>query len=319
MGTAGIVLLAADRGLAADGPKRIGILVGNPFNPTTMQQINVDIRRGLAAEAWPEDAVEIKILNGDNDPALIDQRAAELLAWHPDVLIGIPTPGTAGLVKATADVPIVFSHVSDPVGMHFVQSFAAPGGNVTGFSNFEASMGGKWLELLKQLVPGLTRVAMITNPAMLAGMFYVPAAREAASRIGLAFEVIEVDSMPKVEAAVADAASALNTGLVFSSDAFVHSNYAPIVAAVNARGVPAMYPFPQYPQAGGLIAYTVDEDALYENAGHYAGRILNGARPQDLPVQAPTKFDLIINLATAAAQGITVPSTLLATATQVIE
>ena len=315
--SAGMAAFWAGHPLAADRKRRGGILIGTPDEGG--DQIERDVRLSLADEGWPDDATEVRVLFGDNDLAQIARYAAELVAWTPDVLVCVNTPATAATQNATAELPIVFAHVSDPVGMKFVQSYAAPGGNITGFSNFEASLGGKWLELLKQIAPGITHVQMIANPIMLSGLFYVTACRSAAERLGIAFDVVEVDGMPRVQAAVADVAATPGGGLVFSSDAWVHANYQGIVAAVNARGVPAMYPFVQDPIAGGLVAYTVNEDALYLGAGHYAGRILNGAQPRDLPVQGPNKFDLIINLSTAAAQGITVPPGLLAAATQVIE
>ncbi len=319
-GAAAVAVSVAGSARAADSPKRVGVLVGIPqTKPSEDKVFRDDINRGFAAQGWTEGRVELDYHYGNNDPALNDKLARDLVASRPDVLLGFNTIGTAALVKATRDLPIVFAHVSDPVGIKFVKSFADPGGNVTGFSNFEASMGGKWLELLKLIAPKLTRVRMIANPAMLSGLFYVPAFRDAAGRLGLEFDVVEVHDLSEVEATVAEAASAPGTGLVFSSDGYVYSMYDPIIAAVNAHRVPAMYPFRQYPLTGGLVAYSVNEDALYEGAAEYAGRILNGARLADLPVQGPSKFDLIVNLGTAAAQGLTVPPELLIAATQVIE
>jgi putative tryptophan/tyrosine transport system substrate-binding protein len=247
--------------------------------------------------------------------------AKELADLRPEVILARTTPVVAALVRETRTLPIVFVSVSDPVGDHLVESFARPGGNVTGFTNIEASMSSKWVELLKEIFPQTERAAMIFNPKVAPGqgVYFLQPFESAAATLGLKSFVVPTKDKDEIEPAIASIAHEPNSGLVVNSDVFTSINHKLIVQAVEKHRLPAVYPFSWFPKSGGLISYGTDITDLFRRAAEYVDRILKGQKPADLPVQAPTKFELVINLKTAKAFGVTIPQNLLVAADEVIE
>ncbi|WP_051000093.1 ABC transporter substrate-binding protein [Sinorhizobium fredii] len=246
--------------------------------------------------------------------------AAELVALAPDLVLGDATPSVAALLRETKTIPIVFCRVGDPVGSGFVKSLARPGGNVTGFTAFEASMGPKWLELLKDASPGLVHVALLFNPktAPHVESLFLRSIEAAAPSLG----IVAVPARVQSGAAIKDAIRAIgqaNGGLAAMPDTFLVDHRGLITKMAAQHHVPAIYTNRVFAAEGGLLSYGFDVPDMYRRAASYADRILRGARPSELPVQAPTRFQLVINLKTANALGLTIPPTLLARADEVIE
>jgi ABC-type uncharacterized transport system substrate-binding protein len=241
------------------------------------------------------------------------------LGWSEGRNLRIDTATVAPLLQATRTVPIVFTVVIDPVGAGFVASLAHPGGNATGFTVYEYSMSGKWLELLKEIAPRVTRVAVLRDPAIASGIGQFGAVQIVAPSLGVGLSPVDVRDAGEIERAVAAFASGLNGGLIVTASPLttVHRNL--IVTLAARHKLPAVYPTRYYVAAGGLISYGPDLLDQYRRAAGYVDRILKGEKPADLPVQAPTKYELVINLKTAKALGLTVPVSLLGRADEVIE
>jgi putative ABC transport system substrate-binding protein len=246
--------------------------------------------------------------------------AQELVRLNPDVLIGITTPATAALQAETNTVPIVFAMVSDPIGSRFVASFAKPGGNITGFINIEASLSGKWLELMHEIAPSVSRVALMFNPQTAPyARYYLDTFRSAAA--ALPVEAIEspVHSVAEIEAVMTKLAAEAGAGLIVMPETFTSIYRETICAFADRYRLPAIYPFRYFVSSGGLLSYGIDTSDLLRGAASYVDRILRGAKPDQLPVQQPTKFELVINLKTAKALGVVIPHNLLVLADDVIE
>jgi putative tryptophan/tyrosine transport system substrate-binding protein len=245
--------------------------------------------------------------------------AKEMVALGPEVIQVQSTPFTDELLRLTRTIPIVFVHVTDPIGSGFVASFARPGGNVTGFTDIEQSLGGKWLQLLKETVPSVTRAALLFNPdtAPGHGNFFLDPFKAAAPVLGMTAMPAPVHSLPDIEAAIA--ALIPDGGLVVTPESFTGSHVPEITTFAERFRVPAVYPYRSWSAQGGFLSYGTNSVDLYRNAATYVDRILKGAKPADLPVQAPTRFELVINLKTAKALGLTVLPALLARADEVLE
>jgi putative ABC transport system substrate-binding protein len=263
--------------------------------------------------------VQIDFRYGVGNAANVRKYAEELVALHPDVVLVSGASALAPLLQITRTVPIVFVAVADPVGAGFVESMARPGGNATGFIQFEYSLSGKWLELLKEIAPGVTRAAVLRDPVTTAGVGQFAVIQSVASSIGLDVRPVNVRDAGEIERAVRATAPSPNAGLVVTASAssLVHS--ALIITLAERHKLPAVYPRRSFVAAGGLICYGFDALDQVRQAAGYIDRILKGDKPADLPVQAPTKYELAINLRTAKALGIDVPATLLARADEVIE
>jgi putative ABC transport system substrate-binding protein len=235
--------------------------------------------------------------------------AKELVELRPDVILSFGTPVTAALQRETRTIPIVFAIVSDPVGEGFVESLSHPGGNITGFHNSEASIGGKWLELLQQIAPGLKRAAMIFNPdtAPGHGKYYMPDFETAARSSQVTPIPAAVHSIADLEAVITDLGREPGGGFVATADFFLLNHRAQMIAAAAQNHVPAVYPWREAAAAGGLLSYGPDLEDIVRRAAPYVDRILHGAKPAELPVQLPTKFEMVINLKTAKALGLDVP------------
>jgi putative ABC transport system substrate-binding protein len=247
--------------------------------------------------------------------------ATELVALKPDLIVGQSTPAVAALLRVTRAIPIVFVNVSDPVGSGFIESLAHPGGNITGFSNFEPAMGGKWVGLLKDIAPHVTRIELMSNPATSPqSKGYLPSIQTAAQSLGLQPPIATpVHDRAEIERAVAALGRDPASGLILLSDGFTLAHRDLIVRLAGQYRVPVVYPFREFAKSGGLLSYGVDMASQFGQAAPYVDRILKGAKPGDLPVQAPTKFELIVNLKTAKALGLDVPDGVLTIADEVIE
>ncbi|MGA2816850.1 MAG: ABC transporter substrate-binding protein [Xanthobacteraceae bacterium] len=302
---------------------RIGLLVGLPEGDPEGERWVKALLTGLDKLGWKSGAnVQIDLRWGGTDPDGMLKLAKELVALRPDVIQVTTTPATAAILRETHTIPVVFAIVSDPVGSGFVQSFPRPGGNVTGFVNIEASVGGKWLELLKELAPRIIRVAVLFNPKTAPqSSFYLKSMQAAALPLGVTLAVNEVGSADEIKAAIADLAKSSDAGLVVTPDIFTiaQARRELIVALADRYRIPAVYFIGTFISSGGLVSYGVDHPDLLRRAADYIDRILKGEKPENLPVQLPTRFELAVNLKTAKALGLTVPSSLLATADEVIE
>jgi putative tryptophan/tyrosine transport system substrate-binding protein len=245
--------------------------------------------------------------------------AAELVALAPDVILAAGGAVVAPLLQTSRTVPIVFAQTPDPVGAGFVASLARPGGNATGFTIFEFGMGGKWLELLKEIAPRVTRAAVLRDAALAAGTGQLGAIQSVAPSFGVELSPIDVRDAGEIERAVTAFARSPNDGLLVTGSALATVHRDLIVALAARHRLPAVYPFRLFVAGGGLISYGPDSIDPYRQAAGYVDRILKGEKPADLPVQAPTKYELVINLKTAKALGLELPQTLLARADEVIE
>jgi putative ABC transport system substrate-binding protein len=263
--------------------------------------------------------LQIEYRWGGADAANLRKFAAELAAFAPDVILSSGTASLGPLLQETRTVPIVFVNVSDPVGAGFVNSLSRPGGNATGFMQFEYSLSAKWLELLKQIAPGVTRAAVLRDAALTSGTGQFAVIQSVASAVGVEVSPVNVHDAGEIERAVAAFASSPNGGLVVTSSALVVRYRELIIGLAAQHKLPAVYYRRLFVNDGGLISYGYDLLDQYRRAATYVDRILKGEKPADLPVQAPTKYELVINLKTAKAMGLEVPPTLLARADEVIE
>ena len=310
----------AARAQQGERMRRIGVLLSYAADDPVGQRRVLGFAQALAQSGWTDGRnVRIEIRWGAADPERIRRYAAELVALTPDVILVVGAPATGSLLQATRAVPIVFVNVPDPVGAGFVETLARPGGNATGFMNFEYGISGKWLELLKEIAPGVTRVAVLRDSALAAGSGQLGAIQSVAPSFKVELRPIDVRDVGEIERALAAFARASNGGLIVtgSSLAVVHRDL--IVTLAARHKLPAVYFQRVYVTDGGLISYGPDFIDQYRRAAGYIDRILKGEKPADLAVQAPTKYELVINLNTARALGLTVPPTLLARADEVIE
>jgi putative ABC transport system substrate-binding protein len=250
-------------------------------------------------------------------------RALELLSLGPELILTYTTPATNAVHQATRDVPILFVAVSDPIATGFVQSFSHPGGNITGFTNFEPTMGGKWLELIREIAPSLQRVAMLFDPktanAGASGGVYLQSMKAAASVRGIELTTSPVSDPAEIDAAFAAIAERPGGGLIVMPNVFTALHEERIVAQAARFRIPTVYPLSHFVSVGGLMSYGIDYADQFRLAASYADRILRGVRVADLPVQQPTKFELVINRKTAKELGLIIPVSLLATADTLID
>jgi putative ABC transport system substrate-binding protein len=256
---------------------------------------------------------------GTTNEAEIRKHAAELAALAPDVILANGAGAVTPLLQVTRTVPIVFANVADPVGAGLVESLARPGGNATGFTSFEFSTSGKWLELLKQIAPSVTRVGVLRTASLGVPTAQFGVIQAAAASLKVEVTPLNISDAGDIERAVTAFAHAPNSGLVVTTSMFAARNRDLLITLAARHRLPAVYPFRFFNTSGGLISYGPDTIALYRRAAGYVDRILKGEKPGDLPVQAPAKYETVINLKTAKALGLTIPETLLATADEVIQ
>jgi putative ABC transport system substrate-binding protein len=256
---------------------------------------------------------------GGGDPDRFRRYAAELVALAPDVILVSGGSGMGPMLQATRTVPIVFVQVTDPVGAGFVDSLARPGGNATGFTHFEYGISAKWLELLKQIAPGVTRAAVLRDPAIASGVGQFAVIQSVAPPLGVELAPVNVRDAEEIERAVTAFARGSNGGLIVTASALAVVHRDLIITLAARHKLPAIFPFRFHVTGGGLISYGPETIDPHRRAASYVDRILKGEKPADLPVQSPTKYELVINLKTAKALGLDVPPTLLARADEVIE
>ena len=311
----------AARAQQAERMRRIGVLLAAAADDSQFQAWVGAFLQGLALLGWTDGRnVRIDTRWATTNADDLQRHAAELAALAPDVILAATgTATTAPLLKATRTLPIVFVIVIDPVGAGFVASLARPGGNATGFLMFEYGLSGKWLELLKQIAPGVTRAAVLRDPAVASGIGQFAGVQAVAPSLGVELSPVDARDAPEIERAVTAFARSGNGGLIVTSSP-VAARHRDLIAALAARHrLPAVYGARHYAAAGGLISYGPDLIDQYRRAAGYVDRILKGEKPADLPVQAPTKYEMVINLKTAKALGLDLPPTLLARVDEVIE
>jgi putative ABC transport system substrate-binding protein len=299
--------------------RRIGVLVAVADDPESRNRIAV-FAQGLQELGWIEGRnVRMDIRWGGGNPDNFRRHAAELVTLAPDVILVSGGSGVGPMLQATRTVPLVFVQVTDPVAAGFVDSLAHPGGNATGFTQFEYGIGGKWLELLKQIAPVVTRAAVLRDPAIASGVGQFAVIQSVASPLGVELTSINVRDAGEIERAVTVFARGANGGLIVTANALAVVHRDLIISLAARLKLPAIFPFRFHVADGGLISYGPETIQPYRRAASYVDRILKGEKPADLPVQAPTKYELVINLKTAKALGLTVPQSLLVAADEVIE
>jgi putative tryptophan/tyrosine transport system substrate-binding protein len=301
--------------------RRIGWLVGLRESDPEAQRRTAAFVQELEHLGWtPGGNIQIDYRWLSDSVERNETYAQELTALKPDVLVTSSTPAVKALRQKTGTAtPIVFAIVTDPVSSGLVTSLASPGGNTTGFTNFEFNMGGKWLEVLKTAAPAVTKVALIYNPKTTPYAGYLKSIETSAPSLGVELIARGVADVAGIAPVIAMAGAAANGGLIVFPDFFTSANNELIIAAAAQNRVPAIYPYRYFAANGGLMSYGVNTAEEFRRAAGYVNRILRGAKPSDLPVQAPNKFELVINLKTAKALGLTMPPTLLARADEVIE
>jgi putative ABC transport system substrate-binding protein len=299
--------------------RRIGVLAPTAPDDADAQTRFAALRQGLQRFGWIEGRnLQIDARWGAGDAGAIASAATELAALAPDVIVASGS-AAAAILQATRTVPIVFVSVPDPVGSGFVESLAQPGGNATGFMMFEYGLSAKWLELLKEIAPGVTRAAVLRDPAIVAGIGQFAVIQSAAPSVGVDVSAINMHDGAEIERAITVFARRPNGGLILTASALAAIHRDLVVSLAARYKLPAVYITRFFVAGGGLVSYGPDFVDQYRRAAEYVDRILKGEKPADLPVQAPTKYELVINLKTAKALGLTVPETLLARADEVIE
>ena len=318
---AGVLWPVVVRAQQSDRVRRIGVLLGGlaPDDPNTQAQTRA-LTQALQQLSWIEGRnLQIDYRSGLGDTERSRKYAAELVALNPDVIVASGTVTVTPLLQITRTVPIVFLNVADPVGAGFVESLARPAGNATGFALFEYNLSAKWLELLKQIAPSVTRAAVLRDAAITAGIGQFAVIQSVAPSVGIDVSPINVHNSDEIERAVTAFARTANGGLIVtaSGSSAVHRKL--IISLAARHKLPAVYYRRLYVADGGLISYGPDYVDQYRQAAVYVDRILKGEKPADMPVQTPTKYELVINLKTAQGLGLTIPPSLLARADEVIE
>jgi putative tryptophan/tyrosine transport system substrate-binding protein len=318
LGSAAAVWPVATRAQQSERMRRIGVLMNISADDPEAQSRMTAFVQGLQQSGWTDGRnmrIDTRWAAGDADR--YHRYAEELLALAPDVILASATPSVQALQQATHTVPIVFANVGDPVGMGLVESVARPGGNTTGFSAFELGFGAKWLELLKEIAPRVTRVAVLRDLTI--GPAQLSAIQAVAPSFGVELSPVGVRDADEIERTIAAFARSSNAGMIVtaSTSALIHRRLIVMLAA--RHNLPAVYSYRYFATTGGLMSYGVNPIDMYRRAASYVDRILRGEKPADLPVQAPTKYELVINLKTAKALGLEVPDRLLARADEVID
>ena len=302
--------------------RRIGILIGAAENDPETELRLTALRERLNELGWTVGrnlSIEYRWAGADIEQ--IKRLAQELIALNPDLIVSTATPPAVEIQRANTTIPVVFVVVTDPVGAGLIRSLARPGGNMTGFVNLEDSMGGKWLQLLKEIAPAVRRAAIMFNPetAPGGGGYFLPSFEAAASTLGVEPVKAAVRNPAEIERAMVQLGNEPGGGLVMMSDSFMTVNRGQVIRLSEELKLPAIYPLGSAAREGGLLGYAADYRDLFRRSAGYVDRILRGERPAELPVQAPAKFELVVNLKAAKAIGLTVPVTFLARADEVIE
>jgi putative tryptophan/tyrosine transport system substrate-binding protein len=310
----------AARAQQGDPIRRIGVLLPWSENDPSPRAWLSAFVTAFAELGWTDGRnVRMDLRWAGGDINRIRALARELVGLQPDIIVTDTTPATVAVQPETRTIPIVFVNVSDPVVSGIVAALNRPGENITGFATLEASLGGKWLELLSEIAPGLKRAEIMFDPGTSPAALYVPSFETAARSLKVEPNTRPVHSDLEIEAAIIALGRESGGGLVVMPDTFTVLHRVPIISAAARHNVPAVYPLSEFAREGGLLAYSVDRVDLFRRAAAYVHRILRGAKPAELPVQLPTKFEMVVNLKTAKALGVTIPPNLLAIADEVIE
>jgi putative tryptophan/tyrosine transport system substrate-binding protein len=312
----------AARAQQGERKRRIGVLMAHGENDPEFHDYLSAFREGLQKLGWTEGRnIQIDSRWGALDNAETRQRSAkELIALEPDLILTQNTPPTASMLEQTRTIPVVFVIVADPIGSRFVQSLARPGANATGFTIMEPTIAGKWLELLKEIAPRINRTAFLFNPATTPYRdIYLKPFEAAAELLGVEAIAAPVHDAPELESVVAAHAREPNGSLIVMPDGFLNVHRAEIVLLAARYHVPTIYPWRFFTELGGLVSYGSAQSDMFRTAATYVDRILRGEKPADLPVQAPTKYELVVNLKSAKSLGLEVPPLLQQRADEVIE
>jgi putative ABC transport system substrate-binding protein len=300
--------------------RRIGALISLDENDAEANRRYSAFTQALAELGWTDGRnVRMDLRWASSDNNRMRALAQELVGLEPDIIFTNATPTTAALRRETRTIPIVFVGLFDPVASRLVERLDRPGGNITGFAFYEASLGGKWIELLSEIAPGLKRAAIMFNPDLAPVSSFMPSFETAARSLKVASIMAPVHGDVEIERTIIALGREPGGGLVVVVDAFTFVHRAPIILAAARNQVPAVYPQPEFAKDGGLLSYGPDPVDPWRRAATYVDRILRGAKPADLPVQMPTKFEMVVNLKTAKALGLTIPPNLLAVADEVID
>jgi putative ABC transport system substrate-binding protein len=302
--------------------RRIGVLMAYAENDREYRAHLAAFREELQKLGWTEGRnYQTDYRWAELDPEVMRRFAKELIALQPDVILSSSSPTTASLLQETNSIPVIFANIVDPVGSGLAASLSRPGGNATGFMLFEASLAGKWLELLKEIAPHVSSVAAVFNPATAprGGGYYLASVEAAAKALGMEVIASPIHAESDLEDLIAKQARQPNGGLIVMPDAFLVGHRAEVTSLAARYRLPAIYFYRVFTEIGGLVSYGNDSVDNYRRSATYVDRILRGAKPSELPVQGPVKFELVINLKTATALGLTVSDTLLARADVVIE
>jgi putative ABC transport system substrate-binding protein len=300
--------------------RRIGVLMGGVEGDPLANPNFSAFTRALAGLGWADGRnVRMDLRRHGDEINLIRALAQELVGLQPDIILTSSTPATVALQRATRTIPLVFVYVSDPVASDIVERLDRPGGNITGFANLEATLGGKWLELLSEIAPGLKRAAIMFNPDTSPASAYMPSLETAARSLKVAPIIAPVHSDAEIETAILALLREPGGGLVVMPDFFMTAHRGPIILAAARNNVPAVYWQSDYTRDGGLLSYGVDQVDIWRCAASYVDRILRGEKPGDLPVQLPTKFEMVVNRKTANGLGLAIPASILLRADEVIE
>jgi putative ABC transport system substrate-binding protein len=320
LGSAAAAWPLAARAQQGDRVRRIGVLMPFDENDAAARDRISAFTQALAGLGWTDGRnVRMDLRWAGDDNNRIRALAQELVGLQPDIIVTGTTPPTAAVQRETRTIPIVFAGVTDPVASGIVARLNQPSGNITGFGSWEASLGGKWLELLSEIVPGLKRAAILFNPDTSPVSAYMPSFETAARSLKLLPITAPVHNDAEIETAFVALGREPGGGLVVPPDIFTLEHRAPIISAAARNNVPAVYSQSAFARGGGLFSYGVDPVDTYRRAATYVNRILRGEKPGDLPVQFPTKFEMVVNLKAAKALGLTVPQSLLLSADEVIE
>jgi putative ABC transport system substrate-binding protein len=303
-----------------DRARRIGVLTAGDENDPLYKRGASAFIHALADLGWTDGRnVRIDFRWGSGDINRMRALAQELVGLQPDIIVTSGTPATAAVQRETRTIPIVFTGVNDPVAGGIVPRLDRPSGNVTGFANLETTLGGKWLELLSEIAPGLNRAAIMINPDTPSASAFVPSFETAARSLKVVPIIAPVHSDSEIETAIIALGREPGGGLVVMPGGFMPLHRAPIISAAARSNVPAVYYFSFFARDGGLLSYGPDTVDIFHRSTTYVDRILRGAKPAELPVQMPTKYEMVVNLKTAKALGLTVPQSILLRADEVIE
>jgi putative tryptophan/tyrosine transport system substrate-binding protein len=321
---AGVGLVAAWRGGAraeqSDQMRRVAYVTSLSEDDPEQQRLVAAFRKGLDEVGWVEGRnVRIDFRFGGGDSGAMPKLVRELLQLRPDVVLAATTPAATAARQQTLSLPIVFVQVPDAVSAGYVTNLAHPDGNITGFTNFEFSIGGRWLQIMKECAPKVSRIAVVFDPANPSWAAYLRTIETAAPSFKVQLMPLGVHDAADIEANITAFAAEPDGGLIVLPAPATQRYRGPIIAIAGERRLPAIYPYRHFVAEGGLISYGIDLPSLYRQAASYVDRILKGAKPADLPVQLPTKFELVINLKTAKALGFGLPASLVARANEVVE